>query len=98
MYGKTGNIGSRGELFRRGAALRKKCDHDIKAGKAGYAPALYNVGVQYERGDGVKADKNMAVFYYQRAAANGLKAAEDALKRIGATAPETGDKTEKKTK
>jgi hypothetical protein len=91
-----------GEWYYSGKELkqdyRKSLELFEKAGKAGYAPALYNAGVQYERGDGVKADKNMALLYYQRAADNGLKAAEEALKRIGATASENGDKTEKQKK
>ncbi|MBL8808453.1 MAG: sel1 repeat family protein [Rhodospirillales bacterium] len=53
-----------------------------RAAEKGYGPAQYQLGVLWERGDGVPADPVEARGWYARAAAQGLEPARAALDRI----------------
>ena len=74
------------EWYYSGKDLKQDYKKSLKwfeaAGASGHVFALYNAGVQYENGEGIPADKNKAIEYYRKAAAGGLKAAEDAIKRL----------------
>ena len=47
-----------------------------KAGTGGSAAALFNLGVLYERGEGVAQDKELALSWYEQAAARGHEEAQ----------------------
>ncbi len=53
-----------------------------RAAERGYGPAQYQLGVLWERGDGVPADATEARGWYARAAQQGVEAARTALERL----------------
>ena len=58
------------EEWRRGR-LRPAFRLFLAAAKAGMAPAFSTVGQFYDRGDGIKANENAALYWYRRAYRNG---------------------------
>lgn len=53
-----------------------------KAAEQGYAEALYNLGIMYEKGEGVEKGKLKAIDFYRKAANNGNENAKQALKEL----------------
>jgi TPR repeat protein len=68
----------------------KKYDEAFQAWKrsatAGHPMAMYNLGYLYESGQGVSADYNAAILWYQEAAATGLLRAKFAVRNVKAHA------------
>lgn len=52
------------------------------AAEQGYARAQYKLGLCYEKGEGVKKNRQKAKEWYFKAAAQGMKEAEKALKNL----------------
>lgn len=55
----------------------------LKAAKQHYGPAMFQVGLMYAHGTGVKADRDSAVRWLKRAAQSGFKRAKGALAQLG---------------
>ena len=53
-----------------------------KAADKGHTEAMYNIGVYYENGDGVKQDYTEAMKWYRKAADRGDDDAKAALERL----------------
>lgn len=53
------------------------------AAKNGNAGAQYNLGLCYERGNGVTKNLEQAVYWYRKAAAQGHPKAKDLLNKLG---------------
>ena len=53
-----------------------------KAAEQGDANAQYNLGVCYEKGEGVKKDLSQAVQWYRKAAEQGMPGAQSKLKEL----------------
>jgi TPR repeat protein len=53
-----------------------------KAADQGLASAEFNLGVCYEKGQGISQDFSQAVLWYQKAAHQGHTGARTALKRL----------------
>ena len=54
------------------------------AADKGSVAAMRNLGIMYEAGQGVAADRKKAVDYYRKAAAAGDEASRGDLQRLGA--------------
>ena len=53
------------------------------AAQLGYAPAQYNLGIMLAKGQGCEPDRDRALPWFQKAAEQGLSAAQTALREIG---------------
>ncbi len=61
-----------------------------RAAERGYGPAQFQLGVLWERGDGVPPDPVEARSWYARAAAQGIEPARTALERLDSLAAGRG--------
>lgn len=63
--------------------LHKAFNWYMKAARQDYAPAMYEVGVMYAGGRGVKTDRSLAIVWLKRAARAGFKRAPAELLKLG---------------
>ena len=54
----------------------------LKAAEQGYADAQYNLGLMYEKGQGVRQSKIVAKEWFKKACANGDKQSCDAYQKL----------------
>ena len=72
---RAGLLYQRGdEAWRRGR-LRSAFRYFLAAARAGMVPAFGIVGQFYDRGDGVRADEDAALYWYRRASRDGDRSA-----------------------
>ena len=69
-----------------GIGMEKNAEESIRlytaAAELGYVKAQVNLASSYERGDGVPADKEKAIYWYQQAANQGDAFAQQALDQL----------------
>jgi TPR repeat protein len=71
----------------RGAGLQANPAEAVRlfqaAADRGSAAAMRNLGIMYETGQGVRADRRRAIDYYRKAAEAGDDSARSELERLG---------------
>lgn len=63
-------------------AQSTRIDSLMTKAEQGYADAQYSLGLCYAKGDGVPQDYKQAVYWYSKAAEQGLAEAQESLKKI----------------
>lgn len=65
-----------------GSHRARSIEGPVARAKTGDAEAQYQLGMKHELGNGVPKDRELALFWYAKAAAAGHNGAKDALKRL----------------